>query len=247
MVLFITVSSCVSNKDLIYLQNQKLSKLTPTNVATADFVYKIKPSDVLSVKVQSIQPEITNIFNITIGQAGTVQSDPGNLYLSGYVVDENGFINLPTVGKVKVTGYTVNEAQRVVQKEVDKYIRNANVIVKLTSFRVTVLGDVNRPGQYYIFNAKATILEGLALAGDLSESGSRKNVKLIRQTEGGSEVVLIDLTDPDLMQSEYYYLLPNDALYVQPQTAYIKRNNLTLLGVVFSGITTVVLLYNAFK
>jgi polysaccharide export outer membrane protein len=247
LLLLALATSCVSNKDLVYLQNSKFSEETPTSIATENFVYKIQPNDVLSVKVQSIQPEITNIFNITSNPNIIGNSDPGNLFLSGYSVDEKGFINLPTVGPVKVTGLTVNEAQRNIQREIDLYIKNANVIVKLTSFRITVLGEVRRPGQYYVFNGKASVLEGLAMAGDLAQSGNRHHVKLIRQTPGGSEVVLLDLTDSDLMRSKYYYLLPNDAIYVEPLEAYTKRNNLTLLGVVFSGITTTILVLQYFR
>ncbi|WP_242928756.1 polysaccharide biosynthesis/export family protein [Pontibacter vulgaris] len=247
LLLIAFATSCVSNKDLVYLQNDNFSKDKPYPVTTEKFIYKIQPNDVLSIKVQSIQPEISSIFNISNSPNQLGNSDPGFLFLNGYSVDESGSINLPTVGTVKVAGLTVNDAQKTVQQHIDRYIKNANVIVKLTSFRVTVLGDVRRPGQYYIFNEKATILEGLALAGDIDQSGNRKMVKLIRPTASGSEVVLLDLTDPNLMQSKYYYLLPNDAIYVQPLSSYTRRNNLTLLGVVFSGITTLVLIYNTFK
>ncbi len=247
LLLIAFATSCVSNKDLVYLQNKNITTETPYPVTTEKFLYKIQPNDVLSIKVQSIQPEISAIFNISNSQSQLGNSDPGFLFLNGYSVDENGMINLPTVGRVKVAGQSVNEAQRTVQQEIDKYVKNANVIVKLTSFRITVLGDVRRPGQYYVFNEKATILEGLALAGDIDQSGNRKMVKLIRPTASGSEVIMLDLTDPNLIQSKYYYLLPNDAIYVQPLSSYTRRNNLTLLGVVFSGITTLVLLYNTFK
>ena len=146
------------------------------------------------------------------------------------------------MGKLKVQGLDISQAQTLVQKNISNYVLNVNVLVKLLSFKITVLGEVRSPGRYFIYNPQATILEGLGMAGDLTEFGNRENVKLVRQTLNGPEVVLINLTDPKLLQSPYYYLLPNDALYVEPMKARTTRANVGNLALVFAGISSVVLL-----
>jgi polysaccharide export outer membrane protein len=171
-------------------------------------------------------------------------TSPGNLFLEGYSIDEEGKITLPIIGGLTVKGLSVDEAQDLIQLNANKYLKNATVIVKLISFKITVLGEVNNPGYHYVYNNQITILEALGLAGDLSPTGSRKNVKLIRQAQGGSEVVLLDLTNPALLKSKYFYLLPNDAIYVEPLKARSRRLNLEHLTLVFSAATTAILILN---
>jgi polysaccharide export outer membrane protein len=107
-----------------------------------------------------------------------------------------------------------------------------------------VLGEVRNPGYFFVQSPQATILEGLGLAGDLTPLGNRRNVKLIRQTANGSEVVLLDLTRPNLLSSPYYYLQPNDAIYVEPVTALTQRSNINNLSIVFAGLTTIAVIAN---
>lgn len=244
--LLLGLGSCVSQRKLPYLQGTNYSARTPVLVDNVRQQYRIQPGDVLSIRVQSVQPQLNDMFN-TVDARAVFNGDPGNLYLTGYSVDEAGTINLPTVGRVKVQGLTVEEAQTLVQQQVGTYISKANVLVKLLSFKVTVLGEVRVPGRYFVYNAQCTVLEGLGLAGDLTEFGNRQNIKLIRQTAKGSEVVLLDLTDPALLTSPYFYLLPNDALYVEPLKARTDRGNANNLALVFAGISAVVLVLNYLK
>ncbi|HEX8349247.1 MAG TPA: polysaccharide biosynthesis/export family protein [Hymenobacter sp.] len=243
-VLFLMgLEGCVSQRNLPYFQGGKYSTTTPTTVENDPPSYHIQPNDVLSIRVQSVQPALSDQFNL-MGSQSMYSGDPGTLYLSGYPVDDAGNITMPTIGKVAVRGLTLDQAQRVVQQQVGRYLRDANVLIKLLSFKITVLGEVRIPGRFFIYNSQATVLEALGMAGDLSEFGNRKNVKLIRQTLKGSEVVLLDLTSPKLLQSPYYYLRPNDALYVEPLKARTARGNITNLALVFSGISAIVLLLN---
>jgi polysaccharide export outer membrane protein len=193
-----------------------------------------------------VQPVLSEIFNVPGPQSMTT-GDPSTLYLTGYPVDENGSINLPTVGKVKVQGLSLDQTQTLLHQKVAAYVRDANVLVKLLSFKVTILGEVRQPGRYFIYNSQATILEALGMAGDLTEFGNRQNIKLIRQTPKGSQVVLVNLTDANLLQSPYYYLTPNDALYVEPLKARTSRGNANNLGIVFAGISAIVLLISYFN
>ena len=237
------LGSCVTQQKLPYLQGGGYSTQAAVAVSNARPAYKLQAGDVLNVRVQSVQPVLSDIFNVPPSQS-MVTSDPGTLYLTGYLVDENGNITLPTVGRVKVAGLSMDQTQSLLQQKVAAYVRDANVLVKLLSFKITVLGEVRQPGRYFIYNPQATVLEGLGLAGDLTEFGNRENVKLIRQTAKGSEVVLLNLTDAKLLQSPYYYLLPNDALYVEPLKARTSRGNANNLGIVFAGISAVVLLFS---
>ncbi len=240
------LGGCVMQQQLPYLQSKNYSTRAPVQVDNVRQAYRLQPGDVLSIRVQSVQPALNDMFSVSSGQ-NIQNGDPGNLFVAGYSVDETGGIALPTVGRLKVSGLTVDETQQLVQKEVTRFMRDANVVVKLTSFKLTILGEVRAPGRYYVYNAQATVLEALGLAGDLTEFGSRTNVKLIRQTAKGSEVVLLDLTDPDLLRSKYYYLLPNDALYVEPLKARTSRGNASNLGLVFAGLSTVILLLSFIK
>ncbi len=173
-----------------------------------------------------------------------MMANPGTLFLDGYSIDTSGKITVPILGELMVKGLTVEEAQQFIQTSANKYFNNAIVIVKLISFKVTVLGEVKNPGYYYVYNNQATALEALGMAGDLTNFGNRKNVKLLRQKATGTEVILLDLTDADLLKSEYFYLKPGDVLYVEPLKARSKRSNLELLSVVFAATTTAVLIFS---
>lgn len=233
------LSSCLNYKNQIYFKSNEFSTSTPTLNQNQPFEYRLQANDVLSVKVQSLDPQIANFFNID-QNTQRFGNDPASLYLTGYSLDENGSITLPTLGKLIVKDLTVLETQELIQQKIDTYLKNSIVLVKLISFKVSVLGEVNKPGYYFIYNNQATLPEALALSGDLTEFGNRENVKLIRQTDQGSEVILLDLTDPKILTSKYYYLLPNDVLYIEPKRALSARSNLAPINVFFGALSTVI-------
>jgi polysaccharide biosynthesis/export protein len=247
LIILIGATSCVRTPQLIYMQNDNLKENVPTNMPNPFLGYKLQPNDVLSVKVQSAQPELSNVFNIVDPANAFGLADPGSMFLSGYSVSENGAINLPILGNLKVSGLSTTETQELIQKQLVRYISDATVVVKLISYKISVLGSVRNPGYYYIYHERVTLLEGLAQAGDLTVGGNRRNVKLIRQTPGGTEVVLLDLTDPKIVQSPYYHLMPNDALYVEPLKSALNRDNLILVNAVFAAVSAAVLLLNYFQ
>jgi polysaccharide biosynthesis/export protein len=238
-------TSCYYNKRLVYLQDDTFSETQPKLVENRKSTYQLQPNDILSIKVKSsTDAQVSDIFNITTTTQAPMFTSPGNLYLEGYSIDEEGKITLPIIGALTVKGMSVEQAQDLIQLNANKYLKNATVIVKLISFKVTVLGEVNNPGYHYVYNNQITILEALGLAGDLTPVGSRKNVKLVRQVEGGSEVVLLDLTNPALLKSKYFYLMPNDALYIEPLKARSRRLNLEHITLLFSAATTAILILN---
>lgn len=240
LFIIVAVTSCFTKKELVYLQSEEFSSLYPTQIKNRRPDYKIQPGDVLYVTIQNPDTETYSFFNLGNENFGGRGGNEAMLYLLGYSVDGEGDITIPLLGKVKVSGLSLDEATDMIQNEVNKYIRNSTVSVKLVSFKISVLGEVNNPGYYYIYNAQATVLEGLGLAGDLTEFGNRKNIKLIRQTDNGAEVILLNLNNADLMNSKYYYLLPNDVLYVEPSNEQISRSNFQPLGIGFSAVSSIV-------
>lgn len=229
------------------MQNKNLKTATPTSFSSNIPEYKLQVNDVLSVKVLSAESELSEIYNIISPTNGFGVAEPGSLYLSGYSIDAEGNINLPNVGKLKVAGLNTLQAQQLIQRSLNNYLTGATVVVKLISFKVSILGEVSRPGYYYVYNEQASLLEGLALAGDLLQGANRQNIKLIRQKPGGSEVILLDLTDPTLVQSPYYYLLPNDVLYIEPRKTQLRRDNLVVVTTVLGVISTAALFLNFVK
>ena len=248
LALALVLSSCYYNSRLIYLQDKKYSEFKPTVVQNKKMQYRLQPSDILSVQIKSsTETESSNaIFNVASRQNGMF-STPGSLFLEGYTIDNNGKINIPIMGEVVVKDLTIEETQRLIQLNANKYLNKSTVIVKLTSFKVTVLGEVKNPGYLYVYNNQVTVLETLGLAGDLTPFANRKNVKLIRQVPAGSQVILLDLTNPQLLSSDYFYLMPNDVLYVEPLKARANKTNLEVLGVIFAGLTTAVLILSYVK
>ena len=246
-LLIFLLTSCYSTKDLNYIQSDDFSTSNVTTFHNVRIIYEVQPNDILSIRVQSLDPTQSAFFNIDpiggVGGGGNQNSNSA-LFLSSYSVDEKGYINLPIVGQLKVSSLTIDQVQRLVQQEINKYLLDAIVLVKLVSFKVSVLGDVKGPGTYFIFNTKATIFEALSLAGDLNLSANRKTVKLIRQIEDSGHVIILDLTDPKIMESPYYYLLPNDVLYVETAREQSVRQNLPLIGVFLSGISSLILILN---
>src|SRR5688572_16596289 len=158
------LSSCAYNKRLVYLQDNEFSENRPSLVANKRSPYRLQPFDILSVQIKSsAEREISGIFNVSSIQ-NSMMATPGSFYIEGYSVDGNGKIELPVLGEISVKGKTLEEAQELIQLHANKYLNNSTVIVKLTSFKITVLGEVKSPGQYFVYNNQASVLEALGMA-----------------------------------------------------------------------------------
>ncbi len=240
LVLLLLLSSCYTSKKVNYLQGD-YSQLT---IPVQSTQYTVQPNDVLNIKVQSRDPEQAAFFNISTVERTNIQANPASLFLTGYTVDREGMINPAIVGELKVSDLTVEEIRNLVQIEIDKYLLNATVSVKLTSFKISVLGDVKNPGTNYIYNTQANIFEALSAAGDLNPSAKRKNVKLIRQIHNEAIVITLDLTDPKIIESPYYFLHPNDVIYVETSRPAISQSNLGVFAIILSAISTTLLILN---
>lgn len=230
------LSSCVGKKTINYLHDNTLSntsKLFPNK----KFEYRIQVNDVLSIRVLGLDDANSRLFNVEATNASLSLND-ASLYVNGFSVDKVGNVQLPSVGKVKMQGLTIGEAQEFLQRKINDYFANATVILKLVSFRVSVLGDVQRPGTYFVYNNQITLLEALAQAGGPSETGDKEHVTLMRQSDQGTQALYVDLSKTDVLSSEYYYLLPNDVIYVPALRSHPQRLNLELLTFLFAAIST---------
>ena len=238
-VLALLATSCASKKDLIYF-NQS----TPANQDSFQWseIY-IQPNDILSVKITADVPELAVPYNIAPAQQNAGQG--ANAQLQGYLVANDGTINIPILGIQKVSGLSFVQAEQQIQKAlVDKgFLKNPIVICRLLNAKVTILGQVNAPGTYTFYENSLTLLQALGLSGDLNINGLRK-ISIIRTENGKQSYGTIDLTKSDWFNSPYYFVKPNDVIIVDPNTAKVKSagiinnpgNFISILSVVLSSI-----------
>lgn len=244
MALFL--GACASKKKVNFLQDRALSPNAAKLFENSTFEYRIQSNDILSIRILGLDAETHAYFNVE-SQTGNYSMNNTSLYVNGYSVDGDGYIELPTVGKMLLKGKTVNEAQAFVQKKINDYFNNATVILKLVSFKISVIGEVNTPGYFYVYNNQVTILEAVALAGGMTDFGNKEKVTLVRQTEKGSQSLYVDMSQSDVLSSEYYYLLPNDVLYIPSRKVHTSRLNLEVLSILFAGISAAVLVVTAIQ
>lgn len=242
IVLVLLSTSCYTVRKVNYLQSEENVLSLPNNPVN----YLVQPNDILNIRVQSLDPDQSAFFNIDPGGGGGggFMFNETALFMSGYSVSPEGMISLPIIGETKVNGLTVEQIRELVQNEINKYLVDAIVLVKLSSYRITVLGEVRNPGTVYIYNTQATIFEALSRAGDANLGANRKNIRLIRQIDGKSYIIKLDLTDPKFIESPYYFLLPNDAIYVETSREALFRDNLVLLTTSFAAISAGLLILN---
>ena len=215
------LASCTTTKNVPYFQDISLasqSELTNTAKFTEPI---IQSDDILSISIFTIDPTTNMIVNQVGSQAissssGSSSSIGATSPTAGFLVDKNGEIDLSVIGKVKVRGLTTFQARDLIKDSAAVVYKNPNVQVRFANFKVTVLGEVNRPASYVVPNEKVSVLDALGLAGDLTIFGRRENVTLIRDNNGKKEFARLNLNSKEIFNSPYYYLKQNDVLYVEP-------------------------------
>jgi len=234
---------------LVYLQDKK-NQGPPVNEPIREYQaqiqsYKVQHGDVLNIKVMGQDPLSIQPFNID-GQTSNVQMQMGvtQLYISGYTVDGKGNIQFPLLGDVYVKEKTIPEVSEILAEKIDKYVANALVKVKLVSFKVTILGEVKTPGVHYIYNDRASILEAIGYAGDLTDLANRHKIKLIRTIDNKVQVSTLDITNRSILEGNSFFLLPNDVLYIEPMKAKNFRLNLPAISLLISSLTTILVIIN---
>ena len=229
------ITSCATREQIVYFQGDQASFEQAT-----DYVPTLQADDQIIITVSAIDIEATKPFN----QINYFYQAQDISRRQTYLIDQNGEIDYPVLGKVKLGGLTRNEAIEFLKTRLKEYIVDPGVNIQITNFKVTVLGEVARPGTFPLDNERITVLEALGLAGDLTINGVRNNVMVIREIEGNKEFFRIDLTSSQVVNSPAYYLKQNDVVYVEPNKAQVSsasynRNTPIFISIIGLIITVV--------
>ena len=214
-------------------------------------VLKIQKDDILAITVSSLNPEASAVFNLgntsSVQGGGSAAVDP-KLTSNGFMVDQNGAIQLPLIGNVKIEGLSTTEARELIQSKLISYLKEPVVSLRLINFKVSVLGDVGKPGVYPIQNERVSVNEALSMAGDLTITAVRNNVLLVRENQGKRQYIRLNMQSKDLFNSPYYYLQNNDVLYIQPGNAKYASvdSSYRNVSIVLSALSVIALLISRF-
>ena len=215
VLILLFFSSCVTQKQVKYLQPIMKDDTTTVFRNQKPLDYKVQPGDNLYISINSLSEKANELFNqhnmSNYGVTGNA-----SLYIDSYSVNKAGIITFPVLGPLYVKDLTIDEIKDSLQGRINQYLKETIVIVKLVNFNVTVIGEVKSPGQYQVYQDAITIFDGVSLAGDLTDFANRGNVSLVRQTESGVRVYTLDLNSASILSSPFYYLKPNDLIYVSP-------------------------------
>lgn len=242
------LTGCGSYKKVPYLQDVDMVMTNQDLLPMYDA--KIMPKDLLTITVNCTDPEAAAPFNLTVQtayEASRSNQLTQSATLQQYLVNNDGTIDFPVLGALTVGGLTKGEAENLICEKLGEYLKETPIVtVRMTNYKISVLGEVTRPGMFTISNEKVNIFEALALAGDLTIYGMRDNIKLIREDASGKrEVVTLNLNKADILTSPYYYLQQNDILYVTPNKIKAKNSDIgQSTSVWFSGTSVFVSLVN---
>lgn len=223
-------ASCQSYKNVPYLQDAEIVKQTVQLENLYDA--KIMPKDLLTIVVSCTSPELAVPFNLTVASPASIAAGNSQLttqpVLQPYLVDNDGKVIFPVLGELKVGGLTKKEAEQMIVEKLKPYIKETPiVIVRMVNYKISVIGEVARPGTFTISNEKVNLLEALAMAGDMTVWGLRDNVKLIREdAEGKQEIITLDMNKAETILSPYYWLQQNDIVYVTPNKAKARNSDI---------------------
>jgi polysaccharide biosynthesis/export protein len=247
----ILFTSCRSYKDLTMLRDlREPTDLVPRSVI--DYRYKIKVNDNLYVSIVSTNPELDEIYNpATVGISRMGGGGGGNIwaelttqYVHGYLVDLDGSITLPTIGKVYVLGMTILECEEEIKQKAIQFLKNVTAKVRLLNYKITVMGEVVSPGVYFNYNTELTIFDAISMASGIRNTAALNNVVVIREFGNKSQTFKLDLNNANSLISEAYNILPNDIIFVQPSKYKDLELKLPVYTLVLSTITTFLLVLN---
>jgi polysaccharide export outer membrane protein len=246
LMLFLT--SCVNTKNVAYFQNLSAAQASSIDSTSRFIEPKIQADDILSIFITTIDPSNAMILNqgspvLVAGASSNISTQE----INGYIVDKNGEIELALIGKVKVQGLTSFEAKELIRTKASEFYKKPTVNLRFVNFRVSVLGEVNRPATYTMPNERVSILDVISLAGDLTLYGKRENVLIVRQNGFDKEFGRINLNSSDLFKSPYYFLKQNDVVYIEPSKAKVSALNAPTrqsISIVLSAVSVLVLAFS---
>lgn len=238
IVVLILIASCTPTRKLKYIQN--IGDDVYKNQYINDRTEKtIQPYDYLYIKIFSLDEKTNNIFNGPNDYAYQTE-------LLSYTVDGSGNINLPFVGGINVKDLTINQAKDKIEKSLGLYLRDISVLIRFVSNKVTILGEANRPGQYSFFDEKITVFQALGFASGINTYGDKTNITLIREKDNVINYHYLDLTKKNIAESDFYYLLPNDIIIINPVNAKyrgLRDYSIQLISTLVSTISGILTLY----
>ncbi len=241
IILLLLINSCALRKDIVYLQDLDKAQQTKVNYQYA----AIQPNDVLRITVESLLEEAAIPFNRGNSSGNGNQQ---NMLLEGYLVSKDNTINFPVLGEISTKGKTIKELEKHIGNLLidGELISNPIINVRLINFKITILGEVASPGTYSFTEQNISILQALGYAGDLTINGQRDDIMVIREVDGIRRIGHIDITNSEFMNSEFYFLKPNDNIYIKPNNPKVKKAGYigdlaTLFGVVSFGLSLILL------
>lgn len=220
------LASCTSQKNLIYFQNDDLKSDNQPDTMLYKYEngytnsspeYKLQPHDMIYVQIySSLDNASSALFQSTTQSGNTTQATDNTLYLTSYEVDNDGNIDLPTIGKINVLGMTIEEAQNAIKQKAEEFSEGITVTCRMVTFRIKVAGEVNKPGIYTFYQPSVNIFDALLAAGDLTYYGNRQKVRIVRKSETEDAIYTLDIRKASVMKNKNYYLRPGDIVYVEP-------------------------------
>lgn len=249
LVLTVTQFSCVKYPQLLYFRDQPEFVPLQDHEITNQIRIKIQPDDALFIRVRAFEQEAAEPFNLipnmNMGQIGMQNTNPT---LQGYLVDVDGNIDFPVLGRLNLAGLTADEAKTLIVEKLEPYLKDPIVILRFMNFRFTVLGEVRTPRTITVPGERITILEALGQAGDLTPYSNRNQIMVIREQDGKRDIGYVDIHSPDVFQSPYFYLQQNDIVYVEPikQATAVVRDPIFEALPIISGAISVAALIIAF-
>ncbi len=242
ITLLFLVTSCVTNRKTTYLQGGDAA--ADSTVTVTDPAYRVQPTDNLFVRVITPEPKWASMFNLMSENVTSIASSEQSANLISYPVLASGNIRMPFIGEIPVAGKTLPEISATIEAALADFITDFDVTVSLVNNYVSLLGDVSNPGRYPIYKEQMNIFQALAMAGDMGDYSDRHRVQVIRRTPGGTVVREFDLTRRSIIDSEFFYVMPNDVIYARPMKGKFFKMNAFPFSVVLSTITTFLLILN---
>lgn len=217
----IALSACSSRRNLVYFSDLK-ERSNENSVILNEIEPKIQESDLLSITVntQSAESNVLFAFNSSSQKNNNSEHDR-----EGYRVNNKGEVKFPVIGSTVLKGLTLEQAQNAIAKKLEKYVKNSIVNISFLNFRITVIGEVNKPQTFTISDEKVDLLQALGMAGDMTPYGKRENVLVIRKEDGNRTMVRMNLNKQEIFQSPYFYLKQNDVIYVEPDKSKVLEYN----------------------
>ena len=242
LLIFMIIQGCTPMNKITYLNNSQLGEW---DVSPVPPKHHLEIGDILMVKVISRNEESNDLYNLDNNtNSANTSLTVASLYLNGFTVSQEGTIDIPNVGKIFVLNQNLEQAKETILEKAEEYLINPFVVVKLANFEFTILGEINIPGNYPVHKEGLTIYDAISMAGDITDYGNLAKVKIIRSYKNKKQVYHINLTNTNVLTSDFYYLRNNDLIYIQPLR--FKGFRKSQSQVLLSTLTTIAVLFNVY-